>query len=166
MEHSFVDAKTLAGLAPEDAFKQAFALSGLTQQQLMERMGWKIDKTRRVFATGRYFPSYEELPKFCTVVGNTIILKWLQFNVLLADQDMEHVDIDCQELIMRAGELYSEVGDVGQYAAKAIEDGKLDLKEIRKLKEEVGQVATKAFETLGDLGAMERKLKGQTTKGE
>jgi len=155
----FIDAKTLAGLDPVDAFKQAFALSGLTESQFMERMGWRRDKTRRVFATGRYYPSFDELPKFCSVVGNTLILRWLQVNVLLADRNLDHVDIDCRELIMRAGELYSEVGDVGQYAAKAIEDGKLDLKEIRRLKEEVGQVATKAIETLGDLGAMERKLK-------
>ncbi len=161
----FFDPKSLAGMDPTDAFKAAFSISGLTEKQLMERMGWKLDKTRRTFATGRFFPSFEELPKFCVVVGNNIVVQWIQMNVLLGDKPFEHRNIDCQNLILRVGEMYSEVGDVGQQAALAIQDGELDLNEIRRLKKESGQVAGKAFEIIADLGAIERELKKKNSEG-
>lgn len=154
----FFDTKSLAGMDPADAFKQAFALSGLTQNALMEKMGWKIDKTRRVFATGRYFPSFDELPKFCIVVGNTVIIQWLQMNILQGNRPIEHSSINCQNLFARIGELFAEVGDVGQRGQEVVADGEIDLKETRQLKKEVGEVVTKGIEMMSDLGALERDL--------
>lgn len=157
MEELF-DTKSLAGMDPSDAFKQAFALSGLTQKQFMEKMDWKQDKTRRVFKTGRYFPSFDELPKFCIVVGNTIIIQWIQMNVLQGKTPIKHSSLNCQNLFARIGELFAEVGDVGQKGQEVVEDGQIDLGETRKMKKEVGDVMTKAIELMSDLGALEREL--------
>ncbi|MBC17059.1 MAG: hypothetical protein CL942_08410 [Desulfovibrio sp.] len=166
MEHEIFDTKSLAGMDPSDAFKQAFALSGLTQKQFMDRMNWRQDKTRRVFATGRYFPSFDELPKFCITVGNTIIIQWIQMNVLQGKAPIQYTSLNCQNLFARIGELFAEVGDVGQKGQEAVEDGEIDLGETRKMKKEVGEVMTKAIELMADLGALERELVEEKSKGE
>lgn len=158
MQHEIFETKSLAGMDPSDAFKQAFALSGLTEKQFMEKMGWRQDKTRRVFSTGRYFPSFDELPKFCIVVGNNIIIQWIQMNVLQGNRPIEHASINCQSLFARIGELFSEVGDVGQRGQEVVADGEIDLKETRQLKKDVGEVVTKGIEMMSDLGALEREL--------
>ncbi|WP_419787337.1 hypothetical protein [Pseudodesulfovibrio sp.] len=166
MEQDFFETKSLAGMDPADAFKQAFALSGLTEKQLMEKMGWKQDKTRRVFSAGRYFPSFDELPKFCIVVGNNIIIQWIQMNVLQGDRPIAYTSINCQNLFARIGELFAEVGDVGQRGQEVVADGEIDLKETRQLKKEVGEVVTKGIEMMADLGALERELVAEQRKEE
>jgi hypothetical protein len=52
------------------------------------------------------------------------------------------------------------MSEVGQEATDAIKDGKLEPKELRRIIRELNDVVTRSVELMGDLRALERKLKG------
>lgn len=149
--------QSLVGLDAVDAFKLAWERSGKLLPQLVSEMGWSASHARRVFSTERYFPTYEDLPRFCNVVGNTVVVQWLQVQALNYGVNPEHQDVDCAALIKRTGELFGEMSDVGQEASEAIKDGKLEPIEMRRIIRELNDVVNRSIELIGDLRALERQ---------
>ncbi|MFV0349222.1 MAG: phage regulatory CII family protein, partial [Halodesulfovibrio sp.] len=126
---------------------------------IMREMGWSEYHAKRVFGTERYFPTFEDLPKFCNVAGNTIIVQWLQVHALLYGIEPKHQNVDCAELVKRIGDLFGEMSDVGQEASDSIRDGILEPKELRRIIRELNDVVSKSMTLIGDLRALERSLK-------
>lgn len=152
--------QSLVALDAVDAFRLAWTRSGKIMPEIMREMGWTEYHARRVFGVERYFPTYEDLPKFCNVVGNTIIIQWLQVQAMHYGITPSHQNVDCAELLKRTSELFGEMSEVGQESTDAIKDGKLEPKELRRIIRELNDVVTRSVELMGDLRALERKLKG------
>ena len=144
-----------------DAFKLAFEMSDLTLQQIAAEMGWSNGQARRIFSTDKYFPSFPEIPRFCAVVGNMVVVNWLMVRTMAYGAEPHPEDVDCSALVGRVGELFGETGDVGQAVQKAIQDGKLTAQEIRRIISEVRDVVSRSTALLGDLRAQERRLAKQ-----
>jgi hypothetical protein len=153
--------QSLAGLDAVDAFKLAWERSGKTMPQIMREMGWSEYHAKRVFGTERYFPTFEDLPKFCNVAGNTIVVQWLHVQAMQYGVEPQHINVDCAELVKRIGDLFGEMSDVGQEASDSIRDGILEPKELRRIIRELNDVVNKSMTLIGDLRALERSLKEQ-----
>ena len=149
----------LHNLCPEDAFKLALERSGMTWQKLAEEMGWTESHTKRVFSLERYFPTYEDLPKFCSIVGNMVIINWLQVQAMQYGLEHQHRDVDCQSLVFRISQLFGETSDVGQEAQKAVADGQLEPRELRRIIRELNDVVNTSLDMIGDLRELERRMK-------
>ncbi|WP_051176923.1 phage regulatory CII family protein [Halodesulfovibrio aestuarii] len=151
----------LHNLSPEDAFKLALERSGMTWQKLSKEMGWAESHTKRVFSLERYFPTYEDLPKFCSTVGNMVIINWLQVQAMQYGMEHKHADLDCQSLVFRISNLFGETSDVGQEAHKAVADGVLEPRELRRIIGELNDVVNTSLDMIADLRELERKLKAE-----
>lgn len=151
----------LHNIGPEDAFKLALERSGMTWQKLSKEMGWAESHTKRVFSLERYFPTYEDLPKFCSTVGNMVIINWLQVQAMQYGMEHKHADVDCQSLVFRISKLFGETSDVGQEAHSAVADGVLEPKELRRIIGELNDVVNTSLDMIADLRQLERKLKAE-----
>lgn len=148
----------LRHLDSTDVFKLACVESGKGMDQIAREMGWGISHAKRIFSANRYFPTYEDLPKFCAVVGNQLIVQWLQIMAEGDGQPPKHAEVDCSSLVFRIGELFSEAGDVGAAGQSAIEDMKLEPRELRRIMKELRDVIVKSLALMGDIRAQERQL--------
>ncbi|ADU61447.1 MAG: hypothetical protein KUA35_09240 [Pseudodesulfovibrio sp.] len=153
-----LDTQALAGMDAVDAFKVAIMKSSKELPAVAREMGWSDSHTRRIFSTDRYFPSFEDIPKFCHVVGNTLVVQWLQAKAMTYGLPQDVRNLDCENLVWKIGELFAEVGDVGRKGQEAIADGQLEAHELREIINEVKDVLTAGMELVGDLRVLEREL--------
>ncbi len=148
----------LSRLDAVDAFKLACMESGKGLDAIAREMGWSLAHAKRIVSTARYFPTYEDLPRFCAVVGNRLVLEWLLVSARRLGVPSRHDALSCNGLIFRIGELFSEAGDVGQAGQEAIADQRLEPVELRRLIKELRDVVVKALTLIGDLRTQERAL--------
>ncbi|MBI9080299.1 MAG: hypothetical protein JEY79_11240 [Pseudodesulfovibrio sp.] len=153
-----LESKSLANLDGIDAFKIAIEQSLKDLPTIAREMNWSESHTKRIFSTEKYFPSVVDLPKFCHVVGNTLVLQWLQAKAMVYGLPEKNRDIDCENLVFKIAKLFGEVGDVGRKGQEAIADGKLEPEELRGIIKEVKEVLTEGMELVGDLRILERDL--------
>lgn len=140
-----------------DAFKLAAVSSGKTVQQIAGEMDWTEHQGRRVFNNEEYYCKYSDLPRLCSVLGNTVLLQWLQVQALNYGLQERKVSVDCQTLIMRIGEIFGEASDVGKEATDAIQDGVIEPKECRRIIKELDELVNKSLDLIRDMRALERK---------
>lgn len=159
------DMQRLGELDPLDVYKLALATAGKSPLQVAEAMGWDSGQTNRIFSAEKYWPSYPLLPQLCHVLGNTILIDWLMIKTMHYGLDETHQDVDCKNLALRVAELFGEVGDVGRSAQAALEDGKLEPKELRAIIRELTDVGDKTFGLIADLRALERDIVERAKKG-
>lgn len=157
----------LRALDPIDVFKLAMERSNKPAQVIAAELGCSVGSIRRTLSTDKYFPSFPDIPKFCAVVGNTLVIQWLNLRAMDIEEP-DHASVDCVELLNRVGELFTETGEVGFEVKEAIKDGKLEPHELRKVIKEVSDVAQTSTILIGDLRHLERKLAKQEkqNKGE
>lgn len=134
-----------------DAFRMAIDQSGQSLPELAKRMEWSESMARRVFSPEKFYPSFEDLPKFCSTVGNTIILQWLMAKSTFYGVDEHAQAVDCHLLLLRVNDIFAEVGDVAHEARKAVEDNKLEAHELRALINELQDVLERGMALVGDL---------------
>lgn len=149
---------SLQRLEAVDIVKLAFSNSGKTMQQIAEEMGWSMAHARRVCSTARYYPSLEDMPKLCAVLGNTYLPQWIQIRAMMQGMQNAHASVDCQSLVLRIGDFFGEVADVGKQGQAAIEDGVLEAAEMRSIIRELYDVIDMASALIGDLREEERRL--------
>lgn len=153
-----VDMKMLKEIEAYDAFRLALEVSGKTEKEVAEEMGYEFSNCHRIFSFENYYTSYEKLPKMCEVLGNNIIVLW---QIAQADKRLDkpcHEPVDCPTLLKDAADLFKETSDVGKEAAEAIKDDKLEAHELRKVIRELGEVQEKVFSMIGKLRQTERSL--------
>lgn len=142
-----------------DVLKLAMVSSPKLPKQIREEMGWSEAHMRRICAVGRYYPSFEDLRKFCVVVGNDIVAAWIASEYRLKDEGKEEgVKLDCTEIIGRVACLFAETGEVGQAVQDAVADNVLEAVELRRIIRELQDVIFKGSQFMGVLRAKEREL--------
>ncbi|MBI9109885.1 phage regulatory CII family protein [Maridesulfovibrio ferrireducens] len=150
--------ESLLPLDALDAFKLALELSDKSKQEISHEMGWQDYHTNRIFSPEHYYCSYEDLPKFCAVVGNNIVIEWLAVKAENYEQPLSVEEIDCTALLFRVGQIFGETSDVGTEVQAAIKDGKLEPSELRRIIKELTQLTDKAMKTIGEIRKAERDL--------
>lgn len=153
-----MDSEQLLKIDALDAFRLALELSPKCLEEVAAEMGWEKFHSRRIFSPERYYPTYEDLPKFCDVVGNDLVLLWLGAQADKALGKHVHESVDCPTLLRDAADLFKETSDVGKEASEAIKDDLLEAHELRRLIKELAQVQNKVFSMIGKLRQTERSL--------
>ena len=150
--------KMLKEIEAYDAFRLALEVSGKTEKEVAEEMGYEFSNCHRVFSLESYYTSYEKIPQLCEVLGNNIIVLWL---IAQADKALDkpcHEKVDCPSLLKDAADLFKETSDVGKAAAATIKDNVIEPHELRKVIKELGEVQEKVFSMIGKLRQTERSL--------
>ncbi|WP_229591937.1 phage regulatory CII family protein [Pseudodesulfovibrio sediminis] len=153
-----MDTQGLADLDAIDAFKLAIEQSPKDLQTIAKEMEWSGSYVRRVFSTENFFPSIIYLPRFCHVVGNSLVLQWLQAKVMTYGIPKVDRDVNCENLAFRIANIFGEVGDLGRKGQEAVADGVLDQGEVRTLINETKDILTEGYELIADLRILERDL--------
>ena len=128
-----IDMQMLANLEPYDAFRLALEISGKSEKEVAENMGYEFSNCHRVFSTEDYYTSYEKLPRMCKVLGNNIIIMWLIAQADKALDEPSYEKVDCPALLKDAAELFKKTSAVGKEASEAIGDNKLEPHELRRV---------------------------------
>ncbi|WP_279042694.1 hypothetical protein, partial [Bilophila wadsworthia] len=108
-----------------------------------------------------YLPSARDFPRLCNVLGNTVIIDCLYGKARTSCEPPTR-DVDCAALMIRLNVLYTRLGKASDKGLKAIEDMRLEPREIRGIITELDQVIADTLETVADLRATERHLAGQS----
>lgn len=143
-------------LDPIDAFKLAIEKSGRPLPEIAKDMGWSTSFVRRVFSAEKFFPSVVDIPRFCAVIGNQVIIHWLLARATFYGLDEAHQDMDCNALLRRVNDLFAEVGDVADEARESIKNNILEPNECRRLIKELSDVLDRGMSLVSDLRALER----------
>ena len=114
-----------------------------------------------VFGLNDYLPSARDFPRLCNVLGNTIIIDCLYGKARTSCEPPTR-DVDCPALMVRLNALYARLGKASDKGLKAIEDLRLEPREIRGIIAELHQVIADGLEAVADLRATERHLAGQS----
>lgn len=152
----FPDASPTPGLhaiEAVDAFKLAMQSSHLSFREISRLMGWSETFARRVFSAEKFYPSFENLPKFCAVTGNMVIIQWLLAKAAVHGLNPEHPSVDCRALLLRVTDIFADAGDVAAKARAAVKDSLLRPHEIRRLLSALQVVLEDGCALLGDLRA-------------
>jgi len=150
------DAIPLHHLDTIDAFKLAIDKSPKELPEIAKEMGWSKSFVRRVFSTDKFFPSVDNIPQFCAVLGNQVIIHWLLARATFYGLDEAHQDLDCNALLRRVNDLFAEVGDVADEARESIKNNILEPNECRRLIKELSDVLDRGMSLVSDLRALER----------
>jgi len=150
------DAIPLHHLDPIDAFKLAIDKSVKPLPQIAKEMGWSKSFVKRVFSADKFFPSVADIPRFCAVLGNQVIIHWQLARATFYGLDEAHQDMDCNVLLRRVNDMFAEVGDVAAEARTSIADNRLDPTECRRLIKELSDVLDGGMSLVADLRALER----------
>lgn len=136
--------------APE-AFALAASASGLTFAEICKGMRWSSSYGRRVFRNEKFYPSFEDLPRFCAVVKNTIVLQWALARAMTHGLEEAFDQVDCQGLLLRVTGMFADAGAVAERTRQAVADNLLQPHEIRRIVTGLDTLTEGALDLLGDL---------------
>ena len=140
----------VARLDLKDALKLAIMQSGKTPLRVAQEMGWTLHHSNHVFGLNDYLPSARDFPRLCNVLGNTIIIDCLYGKARTSCEPPTR-DVDCPALMVRLNALYARLGKASDKGLKAIEDLRLEPREIRGIIAELHQVIADGLEAVADL---------------
>lgn len=136
--------------APE-AFSFAATISGLSFAEICAGMRWSKSFGRRVFRNEKFYPSFEDLPRFCAVVKNTIVLQWALARAVTHGLEEEFDQVDCQGLLLRVTGMFADAGVVASRTRQAVEDNLLQPQELRRIVSGLDALTDGVLDLLGDL---------------
>ena len=97
MNRNFLTDAELAAMDLPLAMRAAACFSGLTDREIISRMGWEPRNGYRLLAPNDdYWPSVPSLPRLCRVLGNDVLPRWL------AIKSRVDMALPCRELTPEA----------------------------------------------------------------
>lgn len=128
----------LRGLSFAAAFGMAFNLSGKSEDEVSSAMRWSRATANRIFHNQDYRPSLPTVPKLSSILGNTIIARWIIDN---ADFLVEHAKpTDVPTLFRQLREMMQAVAGLLEEGEKAMQDGKIVPIEARRILRELADL--------------------------
>ena len=100
------------------ALRLAKEESGLTRDEIAERLGVSHSVTKRYFnINDTYMPSLEMIPRLCLALGNDILMRWLEarlqggesFSREEIEEEMVPYDTNAQIMWVRAANAFEEL---------------------------------------------------------
>lgn len=121
----------LKGMSVKAAFQLSIAQSNKTQEEIMDQMGWTPAITSRFFSFDGYLPTYSSIPKLCHVLGNTVIIDWLNENLEPIEKVVD--PINAQELLISIIKLAEKMGKVAEESRIAAQDDFISQNDAKKI---------------------------------
>ena len=117
------------------AFAMAVAYSGKSETEIAASMHWSRSMSSRIFHNQDYWMSLPTVPDFCSVVGNTIVARWIIDNADFLVQQAAPADVPT--LFRQLRELLREVAALMDEVQSASVDGEIDGRESRRMVREL-----------------------------
>ena len=134
-----------------EAFSLAARESGLPFPVICKRMSWSKTYGRRVFRNEKFYPSFADLPRWCAVVGNTIVLQWALARATTHGLEAQFDHVDCQALLLRITGMFADAGTVAARTREAVGDNLLEPHELRSVVKGLDALISGTLDLLGDL---------------
>lgn len=134
-----------------DALHQATRLSGKTEDEVGAAMRWAPGNTARIYGQESYWPTLPNLPKLCVVLGNTVLLEWLQAQAEAGGVQHDFEELDCAALMLSFGKLFRDLGDVAKAGERAVADQHIDATEAKVLIRKLLALSTTTVHTIRGL---------------
>ena len=118
-----------------DALRHAKMISRLTLEEISELSGIPMASLKRMFnETDLYFPSLINIPSLCRVMGNDVLVQWIQAKI----QGVVPQPAPTANGLLRAAAIMSkELGEAAGAIVCATEDQKLTKSELKDITGEV-----------------------------
>lgn len=121
----------LKGVSAKSALRMAIACSGKTNEEIRTAMGWSQSFAKKVFSSQEAMPSFVNMPKLCSVLGNRILPQWILQNANGPVPNYEAMD--AYGLLADMGSLFETMGTFARTGHAAISDWKLSREEAWEL---------------------------------
>jgi len=131
----------------KEALNMARALSEKTYSEIADDMGIGTETVRRYHTDPIYNPPLPRIPELNRAYGNDVLVQWIARKcggIFVRVEDIENP----AELQKEIALLTKEYADVLKVHAKAIEDGKLSLEELRSIHKEAEELLIKCAEVV------------------
>jgi transcriptional regulator with XRE-family HTH domain len=142
-----VEVPNLADVSFSQALTIARALSGMTNEEIAERMGKGKETIRRYFTDPTYNPPTYLLPKLCNVLGNFILVEWLAAHAGGCYVPNLH-DCDLRSIDTLVAELTKEFSDVLKEDSIARLNDTYEPDELSRMEKELTEMMVKGEQTL------------------
>ena len=144
-QHDYVNMSLL------DAIKFAVMLSGLSQDEVGAAMNWKPGNYDRIFGSGNYWPSLPNIPKFCVIVGNNVLIDWLHAQAHAGGVQHAFPSLDCQGLLHDMTQLMRDLGDAAKECERAVANRQIEAAEATRLIKRLLSLCTDSVQTIRGL---------------
>lgn len=144
-QHDYVNMSLL------DAISLAVRLSGMSNDEVGAAMDWKPGNYDRIFGSGNYWPSLPNIPKFCVVVGNNVLIDWLHAQAHAGGVKHDFPSLDCQGLLHGMNQLMRDLGDVAKECERAVVDNHIQAAEATRLIKRLLSLTTDTVHTIRGL---------------
>lgn len=134
MNRNFLTDAELAAMDLPLAMRAAACFSGLTDREIISRMGWEPRNGYRLLAPhDDYWPSVPSLPRLCRVLGNDVLPRWLAVQSR-GDLDVPDRELTPAALLGELGDLFRRMGDVARRGQESLADGIISMGEARSMR--------------------------------
>ena len=144
-------------LEAAEAFTLAAQARGPAVPENSNSQRWRNRHGRRVLRSAQIYPSFADLPRWCAVVGNTIVLQWALARATTHGLEAEFARVDCQALLLRITEMFADAGTVAARTREAVGDNLLQPQELRAVVHGLDARIDGGLDLLGD---QRHELKG------
>lgn len=157
IEHSeIID---LRGVSALTALRVAVMLSEKTPEEISEGMDWSPSVSKLFFLSGSYHIPMDQLPRFCRVVGNTVIVDWLALNA--GERKRTIRSMTPRTLLKDLSNVLQNAADEVKAGNDSIDDGVIEEHEVKRiikcLKKSMKQEAKMLLEAEKLLSGMREK---------
>ena len=130
MNRNFLTDAELAAMDLPLAMRAAACFSGLTDREIISRMGWEPRNGYRLLAPhDDYWPSVPSLPRLCRVLGNDVLPRWLAIKSRV-DMALPCRELTPEALLGELGDLFGRTGEVARRGQRSLEDGLITVDDI------------------------------------
>ncbi|NCC24698.1 MAG: hypothetical protein EOM25_05775 [Deltaproteobacteria bacterium] len=129
-----------------EALQIALTQSGRSIDAVAEEMGWSPGQGYRFFnVNDAYWPPAHSIPRLCSVLGNTIILDWLNRNTAELCS-LKGKPLSVSGCLRQISTLLERMGETSGVVGRIVEDDKITPAEARELTRKLTRMAADLFD--------------------
>lgn len=117
----------MRGMSAKSALRMAIAYSGKSNEEIRMAMGWSSSFAKKIFSSQEAMPSFVNMPKLCSVLGNRILPQWILQN--MDNPVSNHEAMDAYGLLADMASMFELMGNFAKTGHAAIADWKLSREE-------------------------------------
>lgn len=159
MKETFFSNAELASYSLPAIMRMAVAMSGRSDDDIISAMGWETKYGYRMLnPQENYWPGMPSLPRFCMVLGNDIIPRWICATAQNVAKAQDVPPMDAENMVRALAALFAELGDVARQGQNAIaNDGRIYVHEARRIRRELEDLLRVGADVMEHLAAVKER---------
>ena len=133
----------LKGSSLQAAITLSLVSVGKTEEEISAAMGWSAAQHARFFRSHDFWPALPNLPRYCSIVGNHVLALWIIANAEFVVEQCQ--PMDAITLFKSLADLFVQMGSLAHEAHAALEDGKVDQLEAKRLLRRLSEILSSSY---------------------